>query len=194
MVHVAADWGYRIENPMPVTYHLFPTSFGTCGIAWSERGLTRVQLPEPTDAQTEARLRRGGDRASRGALPALASQAIDAMTQYLSGNRVSFDKLQLDESDIPPFNAAIYRVLRRVPQGTTVTYGELAKQQGEPGAARAVGVAMSKNPWPIIVPCHRVLGADGKLTGFSAYGGLVTKLKLLTLEGVHLSRNYDLFE
>ncbi len=165
-------------------YHLFDTAFGTCAIAWSEAGLTRVQLPEPTRAETEARIRRAGIEPSGMSLSAFATEAVRALQMYLAGTAVTLETLRLDETFVSTFNASIYRALRVVPRGTTVTYGDLAKQVGQPGAARAVGMAMGRNPWPVIVPCHRVLASGNKMGGFSAPGGTATKKKLLGLEGV----------
>ncbi|MEM9355006.1 MAG: methylated-DNA--[protein]-cysteine S-methyltransferase [Pseudomonadota bacterium] len=165
-------------------YHLFETAFGTCAIAWNEAGLTRVQLPERTRTGTEARIRRACAEPSGMSLPAFATDAVSALQMHLAGTAVMLDMLRLDESLVSTFNASIYRALRAVPRGTTVTYGELAKRVGQPGAARAVGVAMGRNPWPVIVPCHRVLARGGKMGGFSAPGGTVTKERLLALEGV----------
>jgi methylated-DNA-[protein]-cysteine S-methyltransferase len=165
-------------------YTLFDTMFGTCAIAWSEAGLTRVQLPEASSAKTEARMLRGGDKPAKLPLPDFAQDAVDALQHYFAGAAASLEVLRLDESIVAAFNASIYRALRAVPRGTTVTYGELATRVGQPGAARAVGMAMGRNPWPVIVPCHRVLASGRKIGGFSAPGGTVTKEKLLGLEGV----------
>ena len=165
-------------------YHLFDTAFGTCAIAWSEAGLTRVQLPEATRAQTEARMQRGRAEPAQMPLPARAQDAVDALQRYFAGSAAPLDALRLDESIVSAFNASIYRALRAVPRGTTVTYGDLARQVGQPGAARAVGMAMGRNPWPVIVPCHRVLARGKKMGGFSAPGGTATKERLLGLEGV----------
>ena len=167
-------------------YHVFDTAFGTCAIAWSEAGLTRVQLPESTRSKTEARIRRAGIEPSRMPLPNFAEEAVTALKTYFVGTDVSLATLRLDDTFVPSFNASIYQALRLVPRGTTVTYGELAKRVGQPRAARAVGVAMSRNPWPVIVPCHRVLARAGKVGGFSAPGGTATKERLLALEGVEV--------
>jgi methylated-DNA-[protein]-cysteine S-methyltransferase len=165
-------------------YHVFDTDFGSCAIAWSDVGLTRVRLPESTRAETEARISRADPEAARAPLPEFATEAVDALQKYFCGTAVSLDVLRLDESIVSDFNLAIYRALRAVPRGATVTYGELAKRIGQPRTARAVGVAMGQNPWPVIVPCHRVLAQGGKMGGFSAPGGTATKEKLLALEGV----------
>ena len=165
-------------------YHLFDTAFGTCAIAWSGAGLTRVQLPETTAGEAESRVQRPGAEPAAMPLPAFAQEAVSALRRYFDGAPVSLELLLLDENNVPSFNALIYRALRTVPRGTTVTYGDLAKRVGQSGAARAVGMAMGRNPWPVIVPCHRVLASGKKLGGFSAPGGTVTKEKLLGLEGV----------
>ncbi len=165
-------------------YHLFDTAFGTCAIAWSEAGLTRVQLPERTHTLTDARMKCSGVELSELPLAAFAADAVGALQSYFAGTAVLLDTLRLDESSVSTFNASVYRALRAVPRGATVTYGELAKQVGQPGAARAVGTAMGRNPWPVIVPCHRVLAQGRKMGGFSAPGGTATKEKLLALEGV----------
>jgi methylated-DNA-[protein]-cysteine S-methyltransferase len=167
-----------------MSYHLFDTEFGTCAIAWSEAGLIRVQLPERTRAATETRIRRIGGEHAGTPLPSFAADAVSALQIYFAGTGVALEGLLLDETCVSTFNAPIYRALRAVPRGATVTYGDLAKQVGHPGAARAVGVAMGQNPWPVIVPCHRVLARGGKMGGFSAPGGTATKERLLALEGV----------
>lgn len=167
-------------------YHLFDTKFGPCAIAWSEAGLTRVQLPEATRAMTEARMLRGGAEPAEVPLPAFAQDAVGALQRYFAGSTGTLEALPLDESIVTEFNSSIYRALRAVPWGTTVTYGDLAKRVGQPGAARAVGVAMGRNPWPVIVPCHRVLASGQKIGGFSAPGGTATKEKLLSLERVEV--------
>lgn len=165
-------------------YRLFDTEFGACAIAWSDAGLTRLQLPEPTRAETEARIRRFDTEPAGEPLPGFAEEAIRALQMYFRGMPASLGTLPLDETRVSGFNRPIYRALRAVPRGTTTTYGDLARQIGQPGAARAVGMAMGQNPWPVIVPCHRVLAVGGKMGGFSAPGGQATKEKLLALEDV----------
>lgn len=175
-------------------FKVFETALGSCAIAWSDKGLTRVQLPEKTRLETKARIGSEGAETAKAPLPLFAQEAMDTLQAYFSGTDVSFDTIVLDDAKLPPFNVMIYQLLRAVPRGTTITYGELAKQASRPGAAQAVGVAMSRNPWPVIVPCHRVIGANGKLTGFSAYGGVQTKLKLLAMEGTPLGSGPGLFD
>ncbi|WOJ97232.1 methylated-DNA--[protein]-cysteine S-methyltransferase [Congregibacter brevis] len=175
-------------------FHLFETNFGTCAIGWNDIGLARVQLPESTPAETEARMIAANMTSAPATLPSFAREARDALLAYFSGEAVAMEDLVLDYSLVSPFNALIYRALRGVPRGEIVSYGDLAKEIGQPGAARAVGIVMSKNPWPVVVPCHRVIGANGKLTGFSAYGGVDTKLSLLTLEGTQFGDTPGLFD
>ena len=163
-------------------YTLVPTAIGTCGLAWNDAGLTRLQLPEADDAHTESRLGRRGASPAPDAVPDHITTTTASLTAYFADARIDFADAVLDTSMLTPFDAAIYRALRDVSWGRTTTYGALAATIGDPDAARAVGVAMSHNPWPIIVPCHRVLAANGAMGGFSAYGGATTKQKLLTLE------------
>ncbi len=166
---------------MPWT--LFDTEIGTCGIAWSDVGITFFQLPEENDEATEKRLVKKSRAGERGKPPAFVQDAIALAKKHLAGSPQDFTKVPLDLAHVSSFDAEIYRALVRVPSGSTISYGDLAKTIGKPGAARAVGRAMGANPIPLIVPCHRVLAAGGKAGGFSAYGGLVTKERLLTLEG-----------
>jgi len=172
-----------------VSYALFDTAVGRCGIAWSERGLVAVQLPEADDAATRARLLARHRGAREAAPTGAAKQAVDAIVAHLRGDEGAaraIDRLALDASGVPAFHARVYEELRRVPAGATIGYGELAGRAGSPGAARAVGQAVGKNPWPVVVPCHRVLAAGGRAGGFSAYGGVETKRRLLAIEGVAL--------
>ena len=163
---------------------LFDTAIGMCGLAWSANGVTRLQLPESDRSTTGNRL--GQDTTDPGtAAPPQVEAAIAALRRYFSGERVDFAGVVLDLSDRAPFHRAAYAEARKLGWGETATYGDIARRLGEPGAARAVGRAMAENPIAIIIPCHRVLGAGTWIGGFSAYGGIVTKERLLALEGVH---------
>jgi methylated-DNA-[protein]-cysteine S-methyltransferase len=167
-------------------YFLFNTAFGICGVAWSDAGLTRVQLPERDPAATEQRLTKYAAKRWEGALPPSVASSIADLRAYFDGGRVEFKSAVLDIANVTEFNQRIYAALREVGVGTTTTYGALAALVGSPRAAQAVGTAMARNPWPVVVPCHRVLAAAQGTGGFSAYGGVVTKRHLLALEGVHL--------
>jgi methylated-DNA-[protein]-cysteine S-methyltransferase len=164
-------------------YCLFDTALGPCGIAWSERGVVRLQLPDADRAATEKGLRRQARLASP---PAWASQAIVALRRYLAGEQVDFRSVTLDLADVGEFRLAVYEAARAVGWSETTSYGELARRIGFPWGARAVGQALARNPIPIIVPCHRILTHDHRVGGFSAYGGTLTKQRLLALEGVRV--------
>jgi methylated-DNA-[protein]-cysteine S-methyltransferase len=164
-------------------FALFETSLGRCAIAWGERGIARVQLPEARESQTRARLLRQLPDAREAPPPPAVERAIEALTALLAGERRDLGELALDMEALPPFQRRVYAAARRIPPGATLSYGEIAKQVGAPGAARAVGRALGSNPFAIVVPCHRVVSAGGRIGGFSANGGIATKLRLLQIEG-----------
>jgi methylated-DNA-[protein]-cysteine S-methyltransferase len=165
-------------------YHLFETKLGLCGIAWSDEGITRFRLPDPDRAAAENAL---GAKAAPEQPPPHIAAAVAEAKRYFGGERIDFGKIGLDLAGIDPFRRSIYDALRAVAWGETVTYGELAKRAGTPGAAQDVGVAMARNPVPLIIPCHRVLAAGGKIGGFSAPGRTETKERMLALEGVFIN-------
>jgi len=172
---------------MSVHHHLFDALIGTCGVAWSDRGLVAVQFPEKDNAVTERRLMTKSRSAGPAAPPPAIVSVIADITRYLTGERVDFSAIPVDLGGMDDFRRSLYDALRTVGFGATTTYGALAKRLGleAPEAARDVGAAMGQNPVPIVIPCHRVLAAGGKLGGFSAPGGVAIKQKLLALEGVH---------
>lgn len=174
-------------------YHLFEAAPGSCGVAWSAAGLTRMQLPEATATETGARLTAKGCAPWIGPLPSEIATCIDLLKAYFAGERVDFLSATLDMTGLSRFEIDVYQALRRVGYGQTTSYGALANQVGSPGAAQAIGMAMGRNPWPIIVPCHRVLAASGKIGGFTAPGGITTKRKLLGMESRHVASEQDLF-
>ena len=174
-------------------YALFDTALGCCGVAWSAQGLLALQLPEADAAMTRARLRPRVPNAIETPPSALAQQAIDGVTALLRGDAVDLSLLPLDLRGVPALHARIYDIVRRIPCGRTLSYGQVAEQLGERQLARAVGQAMARNPFAPVVPCHRVLGANGQPGGFSARGGLRTKLQLLLIERAQLSSEPDLF-
>ena len=162
---------------------LFDTAIGRCGLAWSARGLIGVQLPERTPHATRIRLMRHCPTAEEAEPPKHIQRAIDDIAALLRGEKKNLRAIPLDMSRVATFNARVYQTTRAIPPGVTRTYGEVARAIGEPDGARAVGQALGRNPFPIVVPCHRVVGVDGKLVGFSATGGIATKLKMLRIEG-----------
>lgn len=165
-------------------YTLLTTAVGTCGIAWGSDGVLGVQLPECNPSATLSRLLRkiGGD-ASPGRPPPDIQRGIDDMTALLAGQHRDLTHVRLDMAAVPEFFRQVYGVVRQIAPGQTLSYGEVAARCGDPAAARTVGQAMARNPFPIIVPCHRVLAAQGRNGGFSAHGGVSTKLQLLAIEG-----------
>ena len=171
--------------PATLAYAVFPTALGHCGIAWSAKGLTCVQLPEGDEASTRARMMRRFPGCGEGAPPPIVQEAIAAVAALLQGTPpepADLTHLVLDMDGVPPFQQRVYALARQIPPGQTRTYGELAQQLGEPGAARAVGQALGHNPFAPVVPCHRILAAGGRSGGFSANGGVDTKLRMLLTE------------
>ncbi len=169
-----------------LAYALFPTPLGFCGIAWNEGALTGVQLPEVDAAATRRRMTRRYPERAQGTPPPFVQEAIAAVTALLEGRPPDphdLTHLPLDMEGVPPFHQRVFELVRRIPPGETLTYGEVAQRLGEPGAARAVGQALGSNPFAPVVPCHRVLGTLTGTGGFSAHGGLQTKLKMLEIEG-----------
>lgn len=163
-------------------YTLFETSIGRCGIAWGARGITALQLPERTERETAARLLRRAGSAPPAAPPPEVQRTIDAIAALMRGEPIDLGSVPLDLEGVPPFHRRAYEVARTIAPGETRSYGEIAAALGSPRAARAVGQAMGRNPFPIVVPCHRVLAAGGKSGGFSATGGVGTKLRMLAIE------------
>ncbi len=164
-------------------FALFDTAIGACAIVWSARGVAGVQLPEGDAEATRARVARRYAGAQEAAPPPQVQRAIDGMVALLNGERRELNDVTLDTQALPEFNRKVYDLARTIPPGETLTYGEVAERLGDKLLARAVGQALGENPIPLIVPCHRVLAAGGKTGGFSAAGGVVTKLRLLTIEG-----------
>jgi methylated-DNA-[protein]-cysteine S-methyltransferase len=151
---------------------LFETTLGTCGIDWSDVGITRVVLPGI----------RARDTATR-RVPEPVQDAVAGIVALLNGEPRDLLELALDEREIGDFDRHVYAATRSVRPGATASYGEIARAIGEPDRARIVGAALGRNPFPIIVPCHRILAADGALHGFSAPGGIATKRRMLQIEG-----------
>jgi methylated-DNA-[protein]-cysteine S-methyltransferase len=164
-------------------FALFDTAIGRCAIAWGGHGIIGVQLPEAREAATRARMKRRFPGASEQSTPPHVGHAIAAIVALLRGEARDLTGLTLDMEGVPEFNRRVYEVARQIPPGRTLTYGAIAARLGDPGLARAVGHALGRNPFPIVVPCHRVLAAGGKLGGFSADGGVSTKRRMLAIEG-----------
>lgn len=170
------------QGTSDATRHRVETAWGACTLDRSARGLARFRLPDPAAGEGD------GGQLARETMPPDVSAWAERVIAYFEGEPVDFSLIPLDQTGLTATEQAIYAALRLVPYGETTTYGDLARRIGSPGAARAVGVAMARNPWPLIVPCHRVLAKGGALHGFSAPGGLDTKRRMLAMEGVDLDR------
>lgn len=175
-------------------YTVFDSEIGPCGIAWGPRGIVGLQLPEGSADATRARLVRRFPEANQASPPADVQAAIDGIVVLLRGETVDLGFIALDLDDTPDFERRVYEAAREIPVGATATYGDIARLIGEPGAARAVGQALGANPFPIVVPCHRVLAADGKAGGFSAHGGIEMKFRILAIEKARRDEAPALFE
>jgi methylated-DNA-[protein]-cysteine S-methyltransferase len=168
-------------------YHVFETAMGFCAIAWSDAGVARFQLPTKSAEAAERLIRRHAPSAEPGAPAEDVAAVVESARRYFAGEEMDFSSVHVDLAGQDAFFAQIYDALRRVGWGRTTTYGALAKEVGAGReAARDVGEAMARNPAPLIIPCHRVLAAGGKIGGFSAPGGSKTKMRMLELEGVRL--------
>jgi len=181
-------------------HFLFDTALGTMGIAWTPRGITRLQLPGRDPADTERLLtavRNGFPRPECAAgagvrlerlLPPKIAAAVALLRRYATGEPADLASIPVDLPHVSDFRRDVYRAARRVAHGEVLTYGELAERAGHAGAFRETGAAMGTNPVPLLVPCHRVLAAGRKPGGFSAPGGVETKMRLLALEGIRLEQ------
>ena len=155
----------------------FNTPFGLCAIAWNEMGLTRFLLPDPERHPGQA----------ENPPPSWVGEIIDRVKRHLMGEVQDFSDVRFDFSRVPEFVRSVLCATLSVKPGHTATYGDLATAIGQPlAASRAVGSALGGNPWPLLIPCHRIIAATGKMTGFSGPGGVATKVKLLALEGAQL--------
>jgi methylated-DNA-[protein]-cysteine S-methyltransferase len=173
---------------------LFETAIGACALAWGENALVTVQLPEHSDAATRARMQRRHPAVAEAEPPPFAQRAIQRIQALLTGERDDLADLPLDMSGVPAFHRQVYDIARAIPPGRVRTYGEIARELGDPGASRAVGQALGANPFAPVVPCHRVLAAGGRSGGFSAEGGTATKLKMLEIERAQLGEGPGLFD
>jgi methylated-DNA-[protein]-cysteine S-methyltransferase len=164
-------------------FELFDTSIGRCGIAWTTEGIVGLVLPEHSDRSLRACMQQRHPDAKEGTAPPDVQCVVADIQRLLAGENRDLSAAVLDMKNVPEFDRRVYVETRSVSPGRTVTYGDIANRLGDVGLARAVGQALGRNPIPIIVPCHRVLGAQGKLGGFSAPGGVETKRRLLEIEG-----------
>lgn len=171
----------------------FETAIGTCALAWRDAAVIGLSLPGATDDAAQRRLRRLWPALAPAEPPLGVSRVITAVQDAVSGKPVDLGWVPLEMGSVGAFERSVYGAARAIPYGQTTTYGELAKRVGDVGDARAVGQALGRNPWPIIVPCHRVTAAEGRTGGFSAPGGRATKLRLLEIEGALRAESLPLF-
>ena len=175
-------------------YAIFDTAIGRCGIVWSNSGVVAVQLPEAREIDTRRRIFQVHPEARKQAVPLNTELAIEGIVTLLQGSDPDFSDVSLDAGDIPAFNRRVYEYTCTIPRGETRTYHEIARALGASGAAHSVAQAISKNPYMIIVPCHRVIEAGGYADRISPYGGVISKRRLLALEGAHPIASKTLFE
>ena len=173
---------------------LFGTAVGQCALVWNDHGIAAVQLPETSEARMLSRLHSQFSLLTPATPPPGMQQAIEAMTALLGGEARDLRFCTLDLRHTPPFHRRVYAITQDILPDKTSTYGDIAAQLGEPGSARAVGQALGRNPFPIIVPCHRVLASGAQSGGFSAPGGVSTKLRMLLIEGAEIGGAPGLFD
>jgi methylated-DNA-[protein]-cysteine S-methyltransferase len=178
---------------MEPSFALFETAIGTCAIAWGAAGIRAVRLPAENDDTLRAAMHARCPGADERKAPKTIAKVILDIQALLEGELRDLADAELDMTGIPEFHQKVYALTRQILPGQTMTYGQISNRLKAPGTSRAVGQAMGSNPFPIIVPCHRVLAASGKAGGFSAPGGLDTKLKMLNIECVHAEDESSLF-
>lgn len=175
-------------------YTIFDTAIGRCGIIWSSTGVVAVQLPEAREIDTRRRIFQVDPEAREQAVPLNTELAIEGIVTLLQGSDPDFSDVSLDAGGVPAFNRRVYEYACTIPRGEMRTYHEIAKALGASGAAHSVAQAISRNPYMIIVPCHRVLEAGGYADRISPHGGVISKRRLLALEGAHPVASKTLFE
>ena len=176
-----------------VFYTLFETAIGPCGLAWNGRGIVGFQLPEDDASRLRGRLARRFPGMVEAKPPPDIQAIVADVTALLHGEARDLSTVRLDMDGVPDFDRRVYEVARGIPPGRVLTYGEIASRLGT-GNARAIGQALGRNPFAVIVPCHRVVAAGGKLGGFSANGGATTKRRLLAIEGARRDETPTLFD
>ena len=176
------------------SFAIFDTAIVRCGIVWSERGINAVQLPMGSEEKTRNRIHQRYGDLTEAPPSAEVRRAIEGMVELMDGKPNDLREVVLDLDGVPEFHRGVYDIARSIPPGKTMTYGDIAKKLGGVELSRDVGQALGRNPCPIVVPCHRVLAAGGKPGGFSANGGVVTKLKMLAIEGAPVNHTPNLFD
>ncbi|MCC6249854.1 MAG: methylated-DNA--[protein]-cysteine S-methyltransferase [Rubrivivax sp.] len=168
---------------------VFDTALGAFGIAWRNEAVTQVLLPLVDREATIAELQwQSGAELAPPPWPPFIADAVRAMQSLLDGEPADLHEVPLDWAGIGQFERKVYEATLWIPPGKVRTYDELADTIGNPGAARAVDVALARNPWPLVVPCHRVIAGGGRMGGHSAAGGIATKKKMLEIEAAMAAR------
>ena len=179
---------------MPIAFAIFDTAVGPCAVGWGAHGINRAWLAEGTADRCRERIRRKLPDAVEADPPADVQAAMDRIARLMEGAKDDLTDIPLDWSEVPEFDRGVLEICRTIPPGETLTYGDIARRLGDLALSRGVGQALGRNPFPVIVPCHRVLGSDGKVGGFSANGGVETKLKMLTIERARTGSAPTLFD
>ena len=175
-------------------YTIFDTGIGRCGIAWGPLGIVGVQLPEAREIDTRRRLFQLYPEARETRPPMNTEIAIEGITALLRGGDCDLSDVSLDMTGIPAFNQRVYTLVRTIPRGETRTYADVADSLRAPGVVYALAQAMGRNPFMIIVPCHRVLEVGHYADKISPYGGTISKRRLLSIEGAHPTTSKTLFD
>ena len=175
-------------------YTIFDTGIGRCGLAWGDAGIVGVQLPEAREIETRRRLFQLYPDGRETRPPLNVELAIEGIVGLLRGEACDFSDITLDMGGIHAFNQRVYQITRTIPRGETRTYGELAARLGASGAVHSVAQAIARNPFVIIIPCHRVLEAGSYADKMSPHGGVISKRRLLSIEGAGGPSSKTLFD
>jgi methylated-DNA-[protein]-cysteine S-methyltransferase len=186
--------GYDLFTMVGVAYTVFDTAVGRCAIAWGQDGVLGVQLADVREIETRRRLLRQFPEARELRPSADIQLVIDGICTLLRGQFADLSDIPLDMSDLPPFDCRVYEMVRRIPRGETRTRAEIATQVGSPGIVHSLAQALARNPFALVVPCHRVLESAGRIDGIPTNGGAMTRARLLSLEGALPSRGSTLFD
>ncbi|HYJ82910.1 MAG TPA: methylated-DNA--[protein]-cysteine S-methyltransferase [Allosphingosinicella sp.] len=181
------------NNSSESGYALFDTAIGRCALVWRGGLVVGAALPEASDERARASLEKRFPGAAEAEPPPFAASAMARIAGLLDGGRTDLSDIPVD-AEGSAFERNVWQAARRIPCGEVRTYGDIARDIGAPGAAQAVGIALGRNPAPIVIPCHRVLAADGRSGGFSAPGGVATKFRILEIEGAKRAGEPELFE
>lgn len=165
-----------------IAFALFETAIGRCGIAWAGDKIIAAQLPDRDDDSTVTRLTKRCPNARPADPPAFVATTIARIQHLFAEGHEDLADIDIDIAGIPAFNAEVYAIARAIPPGETLTYGDIARRLGDVALSQAVGKALGENPFAPIVPCHRIIAAGGRTGGFSAEGGIDTKMRLLSIE------------